>query len=118
MPNFIITNRDVASANGGVLILGGIDNSYYTGNIYYIPITTQSYWLFKLTGILVGSSVITGNVNAIADTGTTLIVGPSSAITSINNYIGATRVPSSSSLWYLSSCNLRATMPSTTFLLH
>ena len=109
--------RDYTSATGGVLTLGGTSSSYYTGSIYYTPLSTASYWKFKLTGILIsGTTVITTNQYAIADTGTTLIIGPSSNIISINNYIGATRVSSSSSTWYLSSCSLRASMPSSFYL--
>ena len=95
-----------------MLTLGGTNTNYYTGSIYYTPITTAKYWQFKMTGILIsGSTVITTNAYAIADTGTTLIIGPSANIISINNYIGATRLQSGST-WYLSSCNLRALMPS------
>jgi len=100
----------MSSSNGGVLILGGISNSYYTGTIYYTPISTQTYWKFQLTGILIDNNVFAKNTYAIADTGTTLIIGPYGAISSINNYIGATQ--HSSTTWILSSCSLRASMPS------
>ena len=109
---FLFQNkRDASSSTGGALILGGTDSSYYTGSLYYTPISAQTYWQFKLTGITINGQTITSNVNAIADTGTTLIVGPYSAIRAINNFIGATRYGYSST-WYLSSCSLRASMPS------
>ena len=93
------------------MTLGGIDSSYYTGPIYYIPISVQSYWQFQLTSIVIKGVAITTNVNAIADTGTTLIVGPYSAISSINSYIGAIRLTSAPTIWYLGSCSSRASMP-------
>jgi phytepsin len=87
-------NRDPNSkpGNGGELVLGGVDTNHYTGDIHYVPVTNQSYWEFVADSISIGSKNYCKNCKAIADTGTSLIAGPTSIITQINKDIGATGV--------------------------
>lgn len=74
---------------GGAFNLGFVNQSLYTGNIDFqnIPSGQESWWILPMTSMTVqGNSVTlptgTESYSAI-DTGTTLIGGPSSAITSI-----------------------------------
>lgn len=91
--------------DGGELILGGIDKSYYVGNITYVDVIKDSnHWMFKINrfkeiikkkkfrkilkiqyklSIDVGDSnkpngikVCESGCNVIADSGTSLILGP------------------------------------------
>jgi len=46
--------------------------------------------LILLNSVTVGSTVISSSTSAIADTGTTLIIGPSNRISALNTALGAT----------------------------
>ncbi|XP_068945336.1 chymosin-like [Petaurus breviceps papuanus] len=76
-----------------VLILGAIDPSYYTGSLHWVPVTEQGYWQFSVDSITVDGQVVAcdGGCQAILDTGTSLLVGPSSDIFNIQSVIGATQ---------------------------
>ncbi|NXA13070.1 PEPE protein, partial [Sapayoa aenigma] len=57
---------------GSVVIFGGIDESYFTGPISWIPVSYQGYWQISMDSILVNSQEVacTGGCQAIVDTGT------------------------------------------------
>ncbi|XP_072744714.1 lysosomal aspartic protease-like [Anoplolepis gracilipes] len=84
-------NRDPSASPGGELVLGGANPDHYVGEITYIPVTQEGYWQFSMDSVLLGNSQVgcQGGCQAIADTGTSLIVGPASDIANINNAIGA-----------------------------
>jgi len=87
-------NRNASGSEGGELLLGGIDAAKYTGDISYVPVTEKGYWQFKMDSIMVnGEKVFCINgCNAIADTGTSLIAGPSDEVKKLNEQIGATPI--------------------------
>lgn len=90
-------NRNVNDTNGGELTLGGTDTAHYTGAIQYVPLSDQDYWRFKLDDIQVsgkstGFCTSASPCKAIADTGTSLLAGPTKAVTAINQLINATGV--------------------------
>lgn len=84
-------NRAVGATNGGELVLGGVDPSHYTGDFTYVPLTNETYWEFNVDSFSLagGSTYCAGQCRAIADTGTSLIAGPSAIIKQINAEIGA-----------------------------
>ncbi|XP_036345135.1 lysosomal aspartic protease-like [Rhagoletis pomonella] len=72
--------REGTSDQGGEMILGGSDPSYYQGGLTYVPISQQGYWQFSLGGATIGGQTMCGEgCQAIADTGTSLIVAPYNA---------------------------------------
>jgi len=85
-------DRDQSDSTGGELILGGVDDSHYTGEITYVPLTNQTYWEFKLDDLLIAGKSMgycPNGCHAIADTGTSLLAGPSESVTDLNNKLGA-----------------------------
>ncbi|XP_012518830.1 PREDICTED: chymosin-like [Propithecus coquereli] len=77
---------------GSTLTLGAINPFYYAGSLHWVPVTRQAYWQFTVNSVTIhGVTVACDNsCQAILDTGTSLLVGPSSDILNIQKAIGAT----------------------------
>jgi cathepsin D len=77
---------------GGELTFGAIDTTRFTGPITYVPLTAQTYWEFHMDDFLVNdtsSGWCSSPCKAIADSGTSLITGPSSHMNALNKELGA-----------------------------
>jgi len=79
-----------SGSNSSVLTFGGYDDSYFTGSITYhtLYLDTGNYYMIQWTSVSVGSQPINMNCGtlgcrAIVDSGTSLIVGPNSVVSSI-----------------------------------
>ncbi|XP_014095013.2 lysosomal aspartic protease [Bactrocera oleae] len=80
--------RDGSSNQGGQMILGGSDSSLYQGGLTYVPISEPGYWQFSLGGATMGGQILCGfGCQAIADTGTSLIVAPYNAYNTYMNIV-------------------------------
>ncbi len=66
--------------------------------------------LSHLNSVSVGSTVISSSAYAIADTGTTLILGPTDQVQKLNNALGATQVSYGGPVWLFSLVVLKNTM--------
>jgi len=87
-------NRKQAETDGGELVFGDVDPKHYTGDFGTVPLSKDGYWQFKMDSIDFGTTkgaYCKGGCQAIADTGTSLMAGPSAEITEINTKIGATK---------------------------
>ncbi|XP_049745710.1 pepsin A-1-like [Elephas maximus indicus] len=75
---------------GSVVIFGGIDSSYYTGSLNWVPVSYEGYWQITLDSVSInGESVACSDTcQAIIDTGTSLLAGPTTAIANIQEYLG------------------------------
>ena len=92
---------------------GYIDSSEYTGGITYTAVNTANgFWEFTGSGYAVGSGrFVTSSIDAIADTGTTLLYLPAAAVSAYYAKVpGATN--SASQGGYIFPCS--ATLPSIT----
>ncbi|TYI78064.1 hypothetical protein E1A91_D06G185000v1 [Gossypium mustelinum] len=90
-------NRNVGEEMGGEIVFGGVDPNHYKGKHTYVPITQKGYWQFDMGDVLIGdkpTGYCAGGCAAIADSGTSLLAGPTTVITMINQAIGASGVAS------------------------
>ncbi|XP_018431842.1 PREDICTED: cathepsin E-A-like [Nanorana parkeri] len=107
-------NKDEDFQYGGELILGGIDNTLYRGPIHWIPITQKGYWQIRLENIKVHGKIqfCPNGCEAIVDSGTSLITGPSADIKELQKFIGATPMLFGE---YAVDCKSLSSLPSVTF---
>ncbi|KAG6603789.1 Aspartic proteinase A1, partial [Cucurbita argyrosperma subsp. sororia] len=85
-------NRNAEEEEGGELVFGGVDPKHFKGQHTYVPVTTKGYWQFNIGDILIGgkpTEYCASGCSAIADSGTSLLAGPSTIVTLINRAIGA-----------------------------
>ncbi|KNA15185.1 hypothetical protein SOVF_100540 [Spinacia oleracea] len=90
-------NRKAEEEEGGELVFGGVDPKHYKGKHTYAPVTRKGYWQFDMGDVLIDGKTTgycSGGCAAIADSGTSLLAGPSTVITQINHAIGASGVTS------------------------
>lgn len=73
---------DLMKGAPGSYDFGFIDSSKYTGSITYVPVNTANgFWEFTASGYAVGSSAfVSSSIDAIADTGTTLLLVPQALV--------------------------------------
>lgn len=103
---FWLNRHPADGEGGGELTFGGVDPAHFEGDRTWAPVTRRGYWQFAMDGITVGGEApepspgaptpvgpaatpCQGGCQAIADSGTSLIVGPTDEIAAINAAIGA-----------------------------
>ena len=75
---------------GGELVLGGVDPAHFVGDIHWSPIRRQGYWEIELQDIKFnGEYADLGPMGAAIDTGSSLIVTPTTVAELINRDLGA-----------------------------
>ncbi|GAB9477549.1 Aspartic protease [Globisporangium polare] len=96
----------------GELTFGGVDTTRYTGALTYVPVTDKTYWSVNLDSVGVNDQQLTGVTNAIVDSGTSFIYGPTDTISSLALLVGATTYTDGE---YVVDCS--GTYPDVTFTL-
>jgi hypothetical protein len=77
------------SGVGGEMTFGGTDSNHYTGDLTYVPVSRAKYWQITVDSFSVGNL---SKVEAIVDTGTSLLVAPPDVVSAFGKKIGATLV--------------------------
>ncbi|XP_060627052.2 pepsin A-like [Anolis sagrei] len=103
--------------SGSFVMFGGVDTSYYSGSLNWVPLSSESYWQITLDSITMNGQSIacSGGCQAIVDTGTSLLAGPPNGIANIQYYIGASQ---SSNGEYMISCNSMSSLPDIIFTIN
>jgi hypothetical protein len=97
--SFYLSN---SATDAGELLLGGIDTKHYSGDITWVPLKAATYWEITLGGLNIDGQSYASNVNAIVDSGTSIMTGPASAIAAIATKLGAKPVIEGE---YMLKCN-------------
>ncbi|KAK9209759.1 hypothetical protein WN944_002127 [Citrus x changshan-huyou] len=90
-------NRNADEEEGGEIVFGGMDPDHYKGEHTYVPVTQKGYWQFDMGDVMIDGQTTgfcAGGCAAIADSGTSLLAGPTTIITQVNHAIGATGIVS------------------------
>jgi saccharopepsin len=94
---------------------GGIDENHYTGDLVWLSVRRQAYWETSLDSISLGNQTAElVHTGAILDTGTSLIVVPTTIAELINDSIGAKKGWNGQ---YSVDCATRDSLPGMTFTL-
>ncbi len=97
----------------GEFVIGGVDESHYTGKITYLPVRRTAYWEVELEAMTFGDETVElENYGAILDTGTSLLAIPSDLAEILNSQIGAKK---SWNGQYTIECDKRESLPDLTF---
>ncbi|KAK9515430.1 hypothetical protein VZT92_026079 [Zoarces viviparus] len=105
------------SEQGSEVVFGGIDSSHYTGQITWVPLTSDTYWQIQMDSVTINGEVVacSGGCQAIIDTGTSLVVGPTKDINNMNAWVGASTNQYGEATVY---CQNIQSMPEVTFTLN
>merc|ERR1711972_906110 len=87
----------------------------YTGDFTYTPITNKGYWEFSVAAVTVGGDSVASTINAIADTGTSLLAIPKTLFTSLLSKFPAGVVKPLAHGEYTVDCSKVSSMPTLSF---
>ncbi|XP_057584104.1 pregnancy-associated glycoprotein 2-like [Hippopotamus amphibius kiboko] len=85
---------NIKKNNSSVVMFGGVDDRYYTGQLKWIPVSGSNYWQITMNRISMNGMVVGcyHGCQAIVDTGNTMLLGPTRLVTAIQNLISARAV--------------------------
>ena len=83
----IYLNRDLNSPKGGELTLGGVDTSHMTGPTTNVKLTKDLWFYFNMVNVDKKYCSDAASCTAIADSGTSLIIGPVGPVKDINENV-------------------------------
>lgn len=98
----------------GELLLGGIDSDKYTGDINYVPLSSATYWEYKLDGLTVDGVTYGAGDKAIMDSGTSILTGPTEVVSALAASIGAKAINAAE---YMVACDT-PNLPTLTYKLN
>ncbi|XP_038675945.1 pepsin A-2/A-3-like [Scyliorhinus canicula] len=112
---FYLTRENGQS--GSEIVFGGVDPNHYTGQINWVPVTVEGYWQIHLDSVKLNGQVVAceNGCQAVVDSGTSVIVGPTAPIQKILHAIGAGPL---NGPWNYVDCNAMSSMPDVTFTIN
>ena len=80
----IYLNRDLSSQTGGEITFGGVDSNHMTGPTTTVKLTKELWFYINMVNVDNKYCSDAASCTAIVDSGTSLIVGPTGPVKSIN----------------------------------
>ncbi|KAG0253796.1 hypothetical protein BGZ95_006206 [Linnemannia exigua] len=71
----------------GHYLFGAIDDTKFTGNLTYVPVTEQGYWQITIQDVSFNGQSLNHTAEGIVDTGSTLIMVSDSVATSVHKHV-------------------------------
>ncbi|XP_056413747.1 gastricsin-like [Hyla sarda] len=106
------------SSQSGMVVFGGVDNSLYSGQIYWAPVTQELYWQIAVDAFSINGQA-TGwcsqGCQAMVDTGTSLLTIPQQFLGTFLQYVGAQQSQNGE---YLVNCNSVQSLPTISFTIN
>ncbi|TNY22098.1 acid protease, partial [Rhodotorula diobovata] len=96
----------LGDADDGELFLGGLDQSKFTGQLAYTPVTQAGYW--QVEGKARANGIALATEQMIIDTGTTLILGPPASVAKFFKKVRGARAWKNGYWSYPCSMNFKA----------
>ncbi|XP_069488685.1 gastricsin-like [Ambystoma mexicanum] len=106
------------TGQSGEVVLGGVDTSLYSGQIYWAPVTQEIYWQIGIQEFSIGSQAsgwCSQGCQAIVDTGTPLLTVPKQYIGDLVQYLGGQQMQNGQ---YAVNCNNVQNLPSLSFTIN
>ncbi|KAG9342658.1 hypothetical protein JZ751_016095 [Albula glossodonta] len=115
--SFYLSRKKNTAEPEGELVLGGTDEAHYIGPINWVPVIEKGYWRIHMDNVKVQGAVAfcPQGCQAIVDTGTSVISGPTNDILVLQQLVGAT--PTSIGE-YLIDCTRLSSLPQIAFTLN
>uniref|UniRef100_A0A8C7C886 Peptidase A1 domain-containing protein n=1 Tax=Neovison vison TaxID=452646 RepID=A0A8C7C886_NEOVI len=107
---FYLTNYG-GEGGGSVVMFGGVDHSYYSGDLNWVPVSRPLYWQAAPGHVI----ACDGGCEAILDTGTSLLIGPHDMVFNIQKIIDAKQSDSGE---YMINCDTINTLPDIVFTIN
>jgi len=115
-PVFSVYLGDGDGSSGSEILFGGIDESKYDGDIMWEDLTNENYWIFGLERVIIGNQSMSQARNAVIDTGTSLLAGPTAEVANIASRVGAKPLPTNPNE-YTIDCSAIDSLPTLSFVL-
>ncbi|XP_036309230.1 pepsin B [Pipistrellus kuhlii] len=110
-------SRQPTRQYGGELILGGVDNQLYSGQIVWAPVTQELYWQIAIQEFAIGNQAMgwcSEGCQAIVDTGTFLLAVPQQYMGSFLQAMGAQQAQNGD---FVVACDSVQSLPTITFII-
>ncbi|XP_010755393.1 gastricsin [Larimichthys crocea] len=102
---------------GSVLSFGGVDEQLYQGEIYWTPVTSETYWQIGVDGFQINgreTGWCSQGCQSIVDTGTSMLTAPSNYLGYLMQAIGAQQ---SQYGMYMVDCSQVNNLPTLSFVI-
>ncbi|EIN12788.1 acid protease [Punctularia strigosozonata HHB-11173 SS5] len=95
--------------SGSSITIGGTDTSTFTGDITHYAIVSEAHWVVQADGMSVGNTLVSGTagIQAMMDTGTSLVSMPDDAFTALASALHAHIDKTTGTMWV----NCSSTLP-------